>query len=145
MKLGMQVGLGPGHIVLNVDPAPPKGAQPTNFWPMSVVANGWMDEDATWCGGRPWPRRHFVRWGPSSPLQKGGIAPRPIFGPYLLWPNGCVDQHATWYGGTHRLRPLCQMGTPLPSQKGAEHFPNFRPMSIVTKRLDASRCRLIWK
>ena len=30
MKLGMQVGLGPGHIVLDGDPAPdsPKGAQP---------------------------------------------------------------------------------------------------------------------
>jgi len=30
MKLGMQVGLGPGHIVLDVDPAPStkKGAQP---------------------------------------------------------------------------------------------------------------------
>jgi len=30
MELGMQVGLGPGHIVLNGDPAPPapKGAQP---------------------------------------------------------------------------------------------------------------------
>ena len=28
MKLGMQVGLGPGHIVLDVDPAPPqKGVQ----------------------------------------------------------------------------------------------------------------------
>jgi len=29
MKLGMQVGLGPGHIVLDGDPAPlPKGAHP---------------------------------------------------------------------------------------------------------------------
>jgi len=30
MKLGMQVGLGPGHIVLDVDPAPlpKKGAEP---------------------------------------------------------------------------------------------------------------------
>jgi len=33
MKLGMQVGLGPGHIVLDGDPAPPpkKGAQPPIF------------------------------------------------------------------------------------------------------------------
>ena len=28
MKLGMQVDLSPGHIVLNGNPAPPKGAQP---------------------------------------------------------------------------------------------------------------------
>ena len=41
MKLGMQVGLGPGHIVLGEDPAPPprpKGEQPPNFRPMSVAA-----------------------------------------------------------------------------------------------------------
>jgi len=39
MKLGMQADLGPGHIVLDGDPAPlPKGAQP-----ISAVANGWMD------------------------------------------------------------------------------------------------------
>jgi len=33
MKLGMQVGLGPGHIVLNGDPAPPspKGRSPHKF------------------------------------------------------------------------------------------------------------------
>jgi len=30
MSLGMEVGLGPGHIVLY-------GAQPPNFWPMSIV------------------------------------------------------------------------------------------------------------
>jgi len=38
MKLGMEVGLGAGQIVLDGDPAPPKGAQPPNFRPMSVVA-----------------------------------------------------------------------------------------------------------
>ena len=39
MPLGTEVGLGPGHIVLDGDPAPlPKGAQPLSFRPMSVVA-----------------------------------------------------------------------------------------------------------
>jgi len=43
MPFAMEVGLGPGHIVqfvLDGDPAPlpKKGAQPPNFWPMSVVA-----------------------------------------------------------------------------------------------------------
>jgi len=38
MPLGTEVGLGPGHIVLDGDPAPPKGAQAPNFWPMSIVA-----------------------------------------------------------------------------------------------------------
>ena len=29
------------------------------LWP-----NGWTDQDATWYGGRPRPKRHCVRWGP---------------------------------------------------------------------------------
>ena len=41
MTLGLQVGLGPGHIVLDGDPAPrppQKGGAAPNFRPMSVVA-----------------------------------------------------------------------------------------------------------
>ena len=39
MPLGMEVGLRPGRIVLHGDPAPlPKGTQPPNFRPMSIVA-----------------------------------------------------------------------------------------------------------
>ena len=39
MKRGVQEGLGPGHVVLDRDPAPPKKfAQSPNFRPMSVVA-----------------------------------------------------------------------------------------------------------
>jgi len=40
MALGMEVGLGPGHIVLDGDPAPPpkRGRAPPNFRPISIVA-----------------------------------------------------------------------------------------------------------
>jgi len=40
MALGMEVGLGPGHIVLDGDPATlsKKGSQPPNFQLISVVA-----------------------------------------------------------------------------------------------------------
>jgi len=49
MKLGTQVGLGPGHIVLDGNPsAPPAKGHTPNFWPISVVANSLMDQDATW-------------------------------------------------------------------------------------------------
>ena len=53
MPLGMEVGLGPGHIVLDWDPvAPPeKGAQTANFRPMSFVAKRL---DGSEC--------HLVRW-----------------------------------------------------------------------------------
>jgi len=38
--IGMQVGLGPGHTVLDGNPAPPpqKGGATPNFRPMSIVA-----------------------------------------------------------------------------------------------------------
>jgi len=42
--------------------------------------NGWIDQDAIWYGGRHRPRRHCVRWGPSSPPQKGTQQPLPLFG-----------------------------------------------------------------
>jgi len=68
-------GIGPSHIVLDGDPVPPKGAQPPIFGAYLLWSNGLMDQDATWYGGRPRPRPHYVRWGPSSPPQKGGRAP----------------------------------------------------------------------
>jgi len=34
----VRIGVGPGDIVLDGDLAPPKGTQPSNFRPMSVVA-----------------------------------------------------------------------------------------------------------
>jgi len=44
MKLGMQVGLDPGHIMLDGDPAPsPKGPQTLIFGPCLLWPNGWMD------------------------------------------------------------------------------------------------------
>jgi len=63
MKLGIMVGLGPGQILLDGDAAlPAKGAQPPIFGPCPLCPNGWMDEDAPWCGGRPRPTRLSVRW-----------------------------------------------------------------------------------
>ena len=65
MALGMEVGFGPGHIVLDGDPAPlsRKGARAplTIFGPFLLWPNGWMDQNATWYGGRPRPRRLRVR------------------------------------------------------------------------------------
>ena len=79
MLLGMEVGLDPGHIVLDGDPAPPKRGTAPNFRPMSVWPNGWMDQDATWYGGKRRLRDIvlFFIWGSSS--QKGGHS-TPTFG-----------------------------------------------------------------
>jgi len=91
MPLGTEVGLGPGHIVLDGNPAPPrKAAQqpPQLFRPMSILwPKGWMDQDITWYGGRPQPRRHCIRWGPSSPHGKGHSS------------HSCTSRHTLlWHG-----------------------------------------------
>ena len=61
-----------------------------NCMPSCILMHlaGWMDEDATWYGGRPRPRRHCVRWGLRSPTYN--------FGPCLMWPNGWMDQDVRW-------------------------------------------------
>jgi len=148
-----------------------------------------VDEDATWCGGRPQPRGRglCVRWGPSPspkrgqspqflapvycgqtaawikmplgtelglgpddilldgdpapPRQKGDRPPSPIFGPCLLWPNGWMDQD-TWQGGRPQPRRLCVRWRPSPSPENGAEPPNFRPTSVVAKRLDELRCHL---
>jgi len=44
IKLGMQLSLDPGHIVLDGNPAfPPPKAQPPIFGPYLLWPNGWMD------------------------------------------------------------------------------------------------------
>ena len=57
MKLGMAVGLGPDQTVLDGDPAllRKEAQQPPLFGPYLLWPNGWMDQGATWYGGRPWP------------------------------------------------------------------------------------------
>jgi len=84
MKLGMEVGFGPGHIVLDEDPSPKQGGQqPPLFCPCLLWPNGWMDQDATWYGGRhrPWP--HCFRWRPSFPPPKKKNGHRPQFSAHV--------------------------------------------------------------
>jgi len=98
MTSGMVVGLGPGHAVLdwNPSPLPKKGQSPPILGPCLLWPNGWVDQDATWYRGRPRPRRHCARLGPSSPTPKEGVAQPPIFALCLLWINGCMYRNTTW-------------------------------------------------
>ena len=97
MKLGMQVGLGPGHTVLDGDPAPlPKKETDPQF-------------SAHVCCGQT------AGWIKMALGMEVGLGPVHIV----------LD------------------GTQLPSPKGAELTPNFWPILIVAKRLDASRCHLV--
>jgi len=82
----------------------------------------------------------FVLDGDPAPLPKKGALP-PIFGPCLFWPNGWMDQVATWYKVGLGPGDIVLDGDPAPSQKGTA--PNFRPMSIVAKRLYVSGYHLL--
>ena len=136
--------------MLDEDPAPPTllqmGRSPKIFGPYLLRPNGCRDQDATWHGGSTRPRRLCVRWEARSPPQKGGGAPHQTFGPCLLWPKAgwikiVVGMEVGLIPGDFTLD-----GDPVPfPQKGAEPLPNFRPISIVVKRLDASRCHLVRK
>ena len=127
---------------------PQKGAhQPIHFSALACLLwpNGWIHQDATWYGGRPQPRGLCVRWGP-SPLPKRGKARgwSPQFSAHVYcgrtagWIKMALSMEAC-LGPGHIV--LDADPVPLP-KKGAEP-PNFRPIFIVAKRLDASRCHLV--
>ena len=106
LKLGTQVGLGPGHIVLDADPGhpPPKGHSPQFS---AHICRGQMAEWikmplGTKVGLDP---SDIVLDGDPAPLPKKRAEPPPILGPCLLWPNGCMDQNETWHRGRLGLGP----------------------------------------
>ena len=142
MKLGTEVGLGPGDIMLDGDPTPP----PLKGHSSQFSANVHCGQTAGWT---KLPLSMKVGLGPCDFVFDGNPAPpekmalpHPIFGLCLLWPNGWVDQDATWYGGRPQPRPHCARWDPAPLHKKGVQLPNYRPVTIVAKRLDGSRCHL---
>jgi len=94
MKPGVEIGLGPGHIVLNGDPSPlPKGgtAAPHFRLMYSGETAGWIKMPLGMEVGLS--SGDTVLDGDPAP-PKGGTAPAPVFQPCLLWPNGWMDQDA---------------------------------------------------
>jgi len=141
----MEVGVGPGHIVLDGDPAPlsQKGdrAQFSAHFYCRQMA-GWIEMSLGMeVGLGP---SHIVLDGDPALLPQKGDRP-PIFGPFLLSPNGWVHQDATWYGGRPQPRRLCVRWGPSFSSPKAAQPPNFCPMSVVVKRLDGWRRHLVRK
>ena len=137
--LGMKVGLGPGHIVLDGDPAPPQKGHSPQF--STHVCCGQT------AGRIKMPLGMEVSLGPGHIVLDGDSAFLPkkghylqIFGPCLLWPTGWIDQDVIWDGGRPRSSlPYCARWGPSSPKEGAQPSPNFWPMSVVAKRLDGSR------
>jgi len=133
----MQVGLGPDHIVLDGDPAPllQRDTAPPIFGPYLLWLNGCMDQDATWYGCRPWPKRLCARWGPASPSPKRGRSAPPLNFRFMSIVAKQLDGsrwHLTWRWALVQAHCARWGPSSLP-QKGAQP-PNFRPIFIVSTR-----------
>ena len=146
MPLGIELGLGSGDFVLDGDPAPlpQKDTDPPIFGPYLLRPNGCMDQDFTWYGARPRPRRLCVIWGPRSPSPKGGGGPK--FPAHVY-----CGQTAGWMKLVLRMEvglspgDFVLDGVPVTfPQKGRNPSQNFWPICIVAKRLHASKGHLVW-
>ena len=91
------------------------------LWP-----NGCVDQDATWNGGRPWPRRHCVTWGPSSRQERDRVALH--FLPMSLRPMSIVAKRSP-ISATAELLFVTAFVTDLYRQCWAYHgCVQFRPV-----------------
>ena len=141
MKLGMQVGLGPGHIVLDGDPATPhaKGQSPQFLAHIcSIQMAGWINM----------PLATEVGLDPSNTVLDGDPPPQKGTEPQFSVHVYC-GQTVGWIkmplGTEVGLGPghIVLQENPVPSSQKGGIAPNFRPMSSVAKRLDGSRCHLV--
>jgi len=135
MLLGTEIGLGPGDVVLDGDPAAPKRGTPLPppiFCTCLLWPNGWIDEDATWYGSRPRPRAHCVRRGPSS-LRERDTAPPPLFRPCLLWPLSPISATAELLCS---ILPFLENGCIIRPHRSTTYVDaaySYRPSSVVCR------------
>jgi len=127
MPLGRKVSLDPSDIVLDGNPAPPlqKGDRaPRIFDPCLLWSNCWIDQDATWYDGKPWPGQHCVRYGAGSNPQEAQLPPQ-------ISARVCCGQTAGWIemplGMKVGLDPsrIVLHGDPAPPPKKGHTPPQF--------------------
>jgi len=108
MPFGMEVGLGPGHIVLdgNSAPHPPKGGKARQFSVHICCGQmaGWIKIPLGREEGLS-PSDIVLDGDPAPPPRKG--AEPQIFRLCLLWPDGWMDEDSTWCGSKPQPRPHC--------------------------------------
>jgi len=112
-----------------LSPPPKKRGEPLSpiFRPCLLWPNGCMDQDATLYGGRPRGLRDIVLYGDRA--RRGQLGPQ-----FLANVRCGLSPDDFLLDGDQ---------APLP-KRGRSPLSNFRPISIVAKRLDASRSHLVW-
>jgi len=123
-----------------------KGAHLPTFQPCLLWPNGWIDQDATLYGDRPWRSRHCIRWGPSSPKKRAQLSQ---FSAHVYCGEtvGWIKMPLNWYGGRPQPRPNCVRWGPSSPKKGYSLpifgpcllWPNGRPSQL----LFSTCCRII--
>jgi len=130
LPLGMEVGLSPGDFGLDGDPASPsqkggggRGQSPPIFGPWLLWPDGWMDQDGTWHGCRPWSSPHCARWGHSSPPQKGTKHPPPQLSAHLYCGQtaGCIKMPLGTEVGLGLRNIVFDVDPAIPRKKGHTH------------------------
>jgi len=143
IKLGTQIGLGPGHVVLDGDTAPPpsKGCGSCPQF-SAYTCCGQMAARIKMPLGMElgWPRRLCVRWGPRSPPQKWG-EPLSNFWLMFIGPNGWMDQDGTWHGGRPQPRRHCVRWGPSPPPQFSAHFYCGQTAACIKLPLGMEVCR----
>ena len=118
MPLGMELGLDPGHTVVDGDPVPPKLQKgehsPSIFDPCLLWPNVWIkNQDAIWWEVGLGPGHTVLDGDPAAPSPTKGHS-LPTFRPCLMWPNGWMDQDANWYEGRPQPGNIALDADPAP-------------------------------
>jgi len=142
MSLGREVGLGPGDIVLDGDPAPPQKKRHSSPHFSAHVyygqTAGWIKTPFDMEVGLS-PGHIVLDRDPAPPHPETGTAAPSTFQP--MFTAGYIKMPL---GREVSLGDIVLDGDPAAPQKGnSSTSPTFRLMSIVAKRLDGSKCHLV--
>jgi len=145
MPLGIEVGLNTSGIVLDGTqlPSPKKGAE------QPILAYVYYDQMSAWnkmplCMDVGLSPGHIVLYGDPAPIHPQTGKPLNFFSAHV-----CCGQTAAWV----KMRLNVEgglisghIGSSFSSSKRGRHSPNpnFWFMLVVVKRLDGSRCHLVW-
>ena len=124
---------------------PKKGDTAPNFRLMYILwPNGWMDEDGNFSRRLASAQATLCWMGTQLPLSKRGHSPHFLARIYYGQTAGWIKMAL---GVEVGLSPgyIVLDGDPAPIPNKGTESRNFRPISIVAKRLDASRCHLVWR
>jgi len=143
MELGTQVGLSPGHIVLDGDRAPPPQRGTAPQFSAHICCGqmaGWINMPLGIDVGLG-PRDFVLDWHRAVPSPKRGRSAYPNCRPMSIVAKQLHESRCDLVRRYSLGQSTLLHGEAAPSQK--RHTPNFRPMSIVAERLHISGYHLV--